>query len=74
LTSEHGREYGCSRITFDNVEYRQEGRPMAVAAPSTRKLLNDPAKVVKESLPALDDEPAAVWDAPVHTPALRWGA
>jgi hypothetical protein len=47
---------------------------MAVAAPSTRKLLNDPAKVVKESLPALDDELAALWDAPVHTPALRWGA
>jgi dihydroxyacetone kinase-like protein len=23
---------------------------------------------------ALDDELAALWDAPVHTPALRWGA
>jgi dihydroxyacetone kinase-like protein len=23
---------------------------------------------------ALDDELTALWDAPVHTPALRWGA
>jgi phosphoenolpyruvate---glycerone phosphotransferase subunit DhaK len=22
----------------------------------------------------LDDELASLWDAPVHTPALRWGA
>jgi dihydroxyacetone kinase-like protein len=26
------------------------------------------------TLLALDDELAALWDAPVHTPALRWGA
>jgi hypothetical protein len=26
------------------------------------------------TLPAPGDEPTALWDAPVHTPALRWGA
>jgi phosphoenolpyruvate---glycerone phosphotransferase subunit DhaK len=26
------------------------------------------------TLLALDDELTALWDAPVHTPALRWGA
>ena len=26
------------------------------------------------TLLVLDDELTALWDAPVHTPALRWGA
>jgi dihydroxyacetone kinase-like protein len=26
------------------------------------------------TLLTLDDELAELWDAPVHTPALRWGA
>jgi dihydroxyacetone kinase-like protein len=26
------------------------------------------------TLLALDDELEQLWDAPVHTPALRWGA
>ncbi len=26
------------------------------------------------TLLALDDELTELWDAPVHTPALRWGA
>jgi phosphoenolpyruvate---glycerone phosphotransferase subunit DhaK len=28
---------------------------------------------VSITLLALDDELTALWDAPVHTPALRWG-
>jgi dihydroxyacetone kinase-like protein len=37
-----------------------------------KKLINDMAGR-SLTLSLLDDDSAALWDAPVHTPASRWG-